>query len=160
MIRVASRLLIAAALSCAAVSASAKDYTLGALTIAQPWARATPGAIRTGAVYLTVSTQGGAPDRLVGAETPRAGKAGLHAQIMDGDIMRMRDVKAVEVNPGEPAVLKPGGLHIMLEQLNAPLREKDHFPLTLIFEKAGRIDVDVTVQSVGANDAGHDMHGM
>jgi copper(I)-binding protein len=160
MIRVASRLALVAVFSLIALSASAKDYKLGPLTIAQPWARATPGAIKTGAVYLTVTTQGDSPDRLIGAETPRAGKAGLHAQIMDGDVMRMRDVKAVEVNPGEPAVLKPGGLHIMLEQLAAPLREKDRFPLTLIFEKAGRIDVDVAVQSVGAMDAGRDMQGM
>ena len=160
MIRAASRLVFVAALSLCAVTASAKDYTLGPLTIAQPWARATPGNIKTGAVYLTVTTQSDAPDRLIGAETPRAGKAGLHAQIMDGDIMRMRDVKAVEINPGEPTVLKPGGLHIMLERLTAPLREKDRFPLTLIFEKVGRIDVEVAVEGVGATDAGHDAHGM
>jgi len=138
--------------------ATAHDYTLGDLKIDHPWSRATPGPIRTGAVYMTVTTDGTTPDRLIGAETPRAARAELHAHLMDGDVMRMRQVTAVEIHPGEPAVFKPGGLHLMLVGLTAPLREKERFPLTLIFEKAGRIDVEVVVQSPGARSDGHQNH--
>ena len=152
------RLVLAAAFSLAAISASAHDYKLGDLQIDHPWARATPGAITTGAAYLAVTATGTAPDRLIAAETPRAARAELHAHIMDGDVMRMRQVSAIEINPGEPAVLKPGGLHIMLIGLTAPLREKERVPLTLTFEKAGKIEVQIAVEAAGARDAGHDSH--
>ncbi|MFN4284314.1 MAG: copper chaperone PCu(A)C [Alphaproteobacteria bacterium] len=153
-----SRLVLAAAFSFAAVSASAHDYKLGDLQIDHPWARATPGAITTGAAYLSVTATGDAPDRLIAVETPRAARAELHTMMMDGDVMKMRQVSAIEVNPGEPTVLKPGGLHIMLIGLTAPLREKDRFPLTLTFEKAGKIEVEIAVEAAGARDAGHDSH--
>ncbi|HEU0071251.1 MAG TPA: copper chaperone PCu(A)C [Alphaproteobacteria bacterium] len=158
--RLISRFALLAALALAPLVASAHDYSVGALKIDHPWARATPGAITTGAVYLSVTATGDAPDRLIGAATPRAAKAELHTQIMDGDVMKMRTLSAIEINPGEPAVLKPGSLHIMLVGLTAPLREKDRFPLTLTFEKAGKVDVDVLVESAGARDAGHDGKGM
>lgn len=154
--RLAAIIWGAAALSAVAFAAAAHDYSIGDLKIDHPWARATPGAITTGAAYLTVTTQGQAPDRLIAAETPRAAKAELHTMMMDGDIMKMRQVSAVEINPGEPTLLKPGGLHIMLIGLKAPLREKDSFPMTLTFEKAGKLEVQVTVESAGARDAGHD----
>lgn len=154
------RLAVLVALALASVPAAAHDYSAGDLKIDHPWARATPGAITTGAVYLSVTATGSAPDRLVAAATPRAAKAELHTQMMDGDVMKMRALSAIEINPGEPAVLKPGSLHIMLVGLTAPLREKDRFPLTLTFEKAGKVDVDVLVESAGARDAGHDGKGM
>jgi copper(I)-binding protein len=153
-----TRFALAAAFSAVAVAASAHDYSLGDLKIDHPWARATPGAITTGAAYLSVTAQGQTPDRLVGAETPRAAKTELHTMMLDGDIMRMRQVSAIEINPGEPTLLKPGGLHIMLIGLKAPLREKDSFPMTLSFEKAGKIEVQVTVEAAGARDSGHDGH--
>ncbi len=155
-----TRLALAAAFSAVAFTSSAHDYNVGALKIDHPWARATPGAITTGAAYLTVTAQGQEPDRLIAVETPRAAKAELHTMILDGDIMKMRQVSAIEINPGEPTVLKPGGLHIMLVGLKAPLREKDRFPMTLTFEKAGKIEVQIAVESAGARDAGHDTHTM
>lgn len=163
--RLLPRLALIAALAVAPIVAPslnvrAHDYTAGALKIDHPWARATPGAITTGAVYLSVTATGDTPDRLIAASTPRAAKAELHTQIMDGDVMKMRALSAIEINPGEPAVLKPGSLHIMLVGLTAPLRQKDRFPLTLTFEKAGKIEVEVAVESAGARDAGHDGHAM
>lgn len=157
-----ARLVLLAALVAAPfgapIAANAHDYSAGDLKIDHPWARATPGAITTGAVYLSVTATGAAPDRLVAAATPRAAKAELHTQIMDGDVMKMRALSAIEINPGEPTMLKPGGMHIMLVGLTAPLREKDRFPLTLTFEKAGKVEVEVLVESAGARDAGHDAH--
>lgn len=151
-----TRLALAAAFSFAAFAASAHDYKVGELKIDHPWARATPGAIKTGAVYFSVTAQGDTPDRLIAVETPRAAKAEMHTQVMDGDVMKMRPVSAIEVNPGEPTVLKPGGLHIMLVGLTAPMREKERFPMTLTFEKAGKVEVQIAVEAVGARDAGHD----
>jgi copper(I)-binding protein len=157
MIPSAFRLFFAAAFALAAFSTapSAHDYSFGDLKIEHPWARATPGAITTGAAYLTVTATGETADRLIGGETPRAAKVELHTMMMDGDVMKMRQVSAIEINPGEPTVLRPGGLHIMLIGLKAPLREKDSFPLTLTFEKAGKVEVQVAVESVSARDAGH-----
>ena len=70
--------------------------------------------------------------------------------LMEGDVMRMRAVKAIEVNPGEPVTLKPGGLHVMLMGLKAQLKDGEQFPLTLTFEKAGSVAVDVAVEAAGA----------
>lgn len=153
-----TRFALAAAFSAVAFAASAHDYSVGDLKIDHPWARATPGAITTGAAYLAVTAQGQSPDRLIAAETPRAAKAELHTMMMDGDIMKMRQVSAVEINPGEPTLLRPGGLHIMLIGLKAPLREKDSFPMTLTFEKAGKVEVQIVVESAGARDSSHHDH--
>ncbi|MBL8658886.1 MAG: copper chaperone PCu(A)C [Rhodospirillales bacterium] len=142
-----SALALAAALSFAP-AAWAHEYKLGNLTIDHPWARASVAA--NGAAYMIIGTSADTPDQLVAATSPAAGKVELHTHIVEGDIMRMRPVKAIEINPGEPAVLKPGGLHVMLIGLKAPLKEGEKFPLTLTFEKAGTVTVDVIVQGAGA----------
>jgi|APTNR8051073442_1049403.scaffolds.fasta_scaffold04178_5 hypothetical protein len=129
------------------------DYKLGDLTIDHPWARASVGA--NGAAYMIISTSGNMPDQLVAAASPVAGKAELHTHIVEGDVMRMRPITAIEVNVGEPAVLKPGGLHVMLIGLKAPLKEGETFPLTLTFQKAGSVTVNVAVQSDRAGRSEH-----
>jgi len=126
--------------------ASAHDYKLGSLEIIHPWARASIGQGKTGAAYVVVSNEGSEPDRLIAASTDIAEKASLHTHIMADGVMKMRPVDAIEIAPGEPAVLEPGGLHIMLIGLKAPLVEGTSFPLTLTFEKAGSIEVEVKVQ--------------
>ena len=118
--------------------------------VEQAWARATAGQMRTGAAYLTLVNAGAQPDRLVGVSTPVAEKAELHTHVMDGDVMRMRAIAAIEVNPGEPSVLKPGGAHVMLLGLKAPLKAGDGFALTLVFEKAGRVETTVRIGAAGA----------
>jgi len=127
-------------------AAGAHDYRLGDLEIRHPWARASIGAAKAGAAYVVISNQGREPDRLVAVATVVAAKAALHLQQMKDGVMRMRPVAAIEIAPGEPAVLAPGGLHIMLMGLKAPLIAGTRFALTLIFEKAGSIDVQVEVQ--------------
>jgi copper(I)-binding protein len=148
MKHVLSALALAAALF-GGSAVCAQDYKLGPLTIDQPWARASAGAATTGAAYMAISTSGTAPDQLVGASTPVAEKAELHTHVMEGDVMRMRPVQAIDINVGEPAVLKPGGLHVMLLGLKAPLKEGEEFPLTLNFKQAGSVTVEVRVGTVG-----------
>lgn len=135
--------------------AVAADFTAGELRIEQPWARASATkAAKAGAAYLTVINLGVEPDRLIGATTPLAKKAGLHYVVIDQGVMKMLPVAAIEVSPGEPAVLRPGGLHIMLMGLQAPLVEGETFPLTLTFEKAGNVEVEVTIQGPAAIQPG------
>ena len=137
----------------------AQDFEAGDLRVDQPWARATPGRVPNGAVYMTLTNQGATVDRLVGASSPAAKHAGLHSHSMEGGVMKMRPVKAMEVVPGSPTVLAPGGLHIMLMGLTAPLKEGERFPVTLTFERAGSLDIEVTVEKLGAMKPGHGKHG-
>lgn len=152
-------LIIMAALG--ASGALAHDYTLGDLKIDHPWARASAGAAANGAAYMTITTTANTPDRLIKAASPVAGKVELHTHVVEGDIMRMRPVQAIDVNVGEPAVLKPGGLHVMLIGLSAPLKQGESFPLTLSFEKAGSVTVEVAVEAAdagGFHDQGAHRH--
>lgn len=137
--------------------AVAHEYKVGSLTIEHPWARASVAA--NGAAYMTISNSGSEPDQLVAAASPVAETVELHTHIMEGDVMKMRPVKAIDVNVGEPAVLKPGGLHIMLIGLKAPLKEGEKFPMTLTFTKAGTVEVSVVVEALGANAPAADHMG-
>jgi periplasmic copper chaperone A len=113
------------------------------------WARATAPGQTVGAAYATLTSP--APDRLVGAETPVAGRAELHTMTMEGTVMRMRPVgDGVALPAGQPIALAPGGLHLMLMDLRTPLRAGQNFPLTLRFEHAPPLTVTVPVEPIGA----------
>ena len=116
------------------------------------WARPTPGGSTNGAAFLTI-TDTGAPDRLTGVSTPIAERAELHETTMDGTVMKMRALDGVTLTPGAPVVLAPGGKHIMLLGLKAPLLAGDTFPLTLRFEHATQVTVTVTVEVAGSHPA-------
>jgi copper(I)-binding protein len=134
----------------AAPSAWAGHEKLGDLMIGDSWARATAKLAKSGAAYLTITNQGSELDLLVAVESPVAKKAELHTVVNEEGVMKMRPLKAVEIHPGEPAVLAPGGIHIMLMGLSAPLIEGTSFPLTLTFEKAGTLEIEVPVHGPGA----------
>lgn len=155
--------LIAAASALIVLPAAAHDYKLGTLTIDHPWARASAGNAKNGAAFMTIANTGTEPDRLLSATSSVAAKVELHTHMMDSDgVMKMRPVEAIELAPGEVTKLAPGGLHIMLMGLAAPLAEGTSFPATLRFEHAGEFTVDVAVEAVaamGMDDQGGD-HGM
>jgi len=130
------------------VVASAALAQTSQLEIANAWARATPGKAETGAAYLTI--QSPTADRLLSASSPVAKKAELHTMSMEGMVMKMRPLPGLDIPAGQPVTLKPGAEHIMLEGLNAPLREGQSFPLTLTFEKAGTRTVTVAIEKPGA----------
>ena len=134
--------------------AAAADYTLKDLRILHPYARATPPGARSGGIYLVVENRGKQPDRLVGAASPAARIVEIHEMKMEGNLMRMRPVAGVDVPAGGKATLAPGGYHVMLSELQAPLVAGTTVPLTLRFEKAGSIDVTVDVEAPGAGHAG------
>ena len=126
-----------------AAAAAAQDSPI---VVEQPWARAATTA--NGAAYLMLENRGTEPDRLVGVATAAARSAELHSSSVDAKgVASMRPVQAVELPPGGHAALAPGGLHIMLVGLTQPLKAGEHFPLTLTFEKAGAVTVDVPVEA-------------
>ena len=142
----------AACLLCAASGAAAQDYTLGSLTIGQPWARATPKGAPVAGGNLTITNKGPAPDRLIGGSVPFAGRFEVHEMTMEQGVMRMRPVgpSGLEIKPGETLALKPGGLHVMFLDLKQPLRAGERQKGTLVFEKAGTVAVEYTIQPIGA----------
>ncbi len=123
------------------------------IAIEHPWARATAGQSKNGAAYMTLSNLGDAPERLVKAESPAAATVEIHTHVNDNGIMRMRPVNAIEVSPGEPSVLQPGGLHIMLIGLKEPLLVGAKFPLTLTFESGKSATVQVNIRPANATAA-------
>ena len=157
----AAGLLLGAGLITSAFAQSS-DYKLGTIDIHAPWARAS--VTKTGAAYLELANHGSAPDKLIAASTPIAAKAELHENKMENGVMEMRPVDGIDIAPGGTATLKPGGYHLMLMGLKEPLKAGGHFPLTLTFAKAGKIDIQVPVEAVGAMQggsmSGHDMPGM
>jgi copper(I)-binding protein len=129
------------------IAAAAAAQT-GPVEITDAWARATPGKAENGAAYLTIVSP--VADRVTAVSTPVARKAEMHTMSMEGGVMRMRPLAGIDLRPGEPVTLKPGGVHIMLFGLAQPLQAGQSFPLTLSFEKAGSREVTVTVEKVGA----------
>lgn len=134
----------------AGFQASADGMKHDGIMVEQPWARATAGPAKAGAAYMTLINMGKEADRLVDVQSGLAARTEIHTHLMESGIMKMRRVDGVEVAPGTPATLQPGGLHIMFMGLKAPFKEGQKLPLTLVFEKAGRIDITFEVQGVGA----------
>ena len=140
----------AACLLCAVSGAAAQDYTLGSLTVGQPWARATPKGAPMAGGYLTITNKGTAPDRLVGGSVPFAGRFELHEMTVEQGVMRMRPLgQGLEIKPGQTVELKPGGLHVMFLDLKQPLRAGERQKGTLVFEKAGTVAVEYAVGPIG-----------
>ena len=139
-----------AALAFAATAVQAAEVKVGDLVILEAWARATP--VKTGAVYISVRNDGDAPDRLVGVATEAAQMAHLHETTNDNGVMQMRPVAGIDIPPHQTVTLKPGGTHIMLMGLSAPLKAGDSFPLTLSFAKAGKAAISVEVRPASAGE--------
>jgi len=150
---------VAAPLVCAAGAGHAADYRAGDLTIEQPWARATPAGATVGAAYLTILNHGRAPDRLLGASVDGAGHVALHTTLHEGGTMRMRMLEALDVPAAAATDLKPGGTHLMLMDLAAPLAEGGEVSATLHFARAGDVPVTVAVRGAGAQAGDHGGHG-
>lgn len=124
----------------------AQEFTLGNVTIAGPWSRAMPPNAPNGAAYFRVENRGGEPDRIVSARTDIAETVELHTHDMEGGMMKMRQVESIEVPAEGEVLLKPHGLHMMLFGLNQPLVDGERFDLTVVFEKAGELDLSVEIK--------------
>ena len=130
-------------------TAMANDYKAGALTISGPWSRATPKGAQTAVGYMTISNNGPTPDRLVGGSIDAAERFQLHAMTMDNGIAKMRDLSDIEIKPGQTIEFKPGGSHVMFVNLKHPLAKGEHINGTLVFEHAGKVQVEYSVEGIG-----------
>jgi copper(I)-binding protein len=142
----------AALLACLfAVPARADEVKAGDLVITQAWSRATPGGAKIGSGYLTIENKGSAPDRLIGGSADVAGKVQVHEMATTNGVMTMRPLdNGLTIEPGKTVKLAPGGYHLMLFDLKSPLKQGDKVPVTLEFEKAGKVKLSLDVQGVGA----------
>ena len=147
--------------------AQAQETKAGDLVISQPWSRATPGGAKVGGGYLVIENKGTTPDTLIGGTTAVASSVEVHEMAVTNGVMTMRQLKqGLPVEPGKSVTLKPGGYHLMLVGLKQPLKQGETVPVTLQFEKAGKVDLSFEVRAIGAgahggghdHDAGHD-HG-
>jgi periplasmic copper chaperone A len=144
-------LLIAALLGLVIATAHAGDYKVGLLTIADPWVRATPKGATTGAGYMTITNAGTTPDRLMSGSSDVAPKFEVHEMTMENGVAKMRLIKGgLEIKPGETVELKPGSFHVMFVGLKKPLTAGGHIKTTLVFEKAGTVNVEYDVRAMGA----------
>ena len=150
--------LLAIIVAFAANAAQAHEYELGPLKIEHPWARATPKGAAVAGGYLKITNTGKDADRLIGGSAAFAGRFEIHEMAMSDGVMQMRHLpKGLEIKPGETVELKPGSFHVMFMDLKQPL-VKDHKPRpkgTLVFEKAGTVEVEFAVEAVGGGPAEH-----
>jgi copper(I)-binding protein len=123
--------------------------TAGPLTLSNGWTRAA-GQGAQGVGFVTIRNTGSEADTLVAASSPAAGRVELHTSLREGDVMRMRPVENVPVPAGGSVTLAPGGLHMMMMGLTRPLVVGQVVPVTLRFERAGQVTVNMGVQSAGA----------
>ena len=156
------QVLLACVIALTGVSvARADDVKAGDLVISQAWSRATPGGAKIGAGYFTIENKGATADKLVSVSGDIAGKIDVHEMAMNNGVMTMRPLEqGLTIDPGKTVTLAPGGYHLMMMDLKKPLKQGDKLPLTLEFEKAGKVAVTLEVQAVGAKGPGGEGGGM
>lgn len=149
--RAAAALLTLSTAALLAGPAAAADYKVGSLDVTQPWARATPKGASTGAAYMTVTNSGSKTERLSCASSPAAATCQIHEMAMSDGVMKMRPVQGgLEIKPGQTVTLKPGGFHMMLEGLRAPLVPGDKVEATLTSSDGASVKVEFPIAAIGA----------
>jgi len=140
--------------------ASSRVYTLGSLKIERPWTRATPRSAPVAGGYLKITNNGAVADRLVGGSFDLAGKVEVHEMSDVGGMMRMRQLAAgLEIPAGQSVELRPGGYHLMFMDLKQGIVAGQNVKGALVFEKAGRIEVEFEAEAMGASQPAAGGHG-
>ena len=143
------RLLSCAALLLLSAQALAHGSSVGDVNIGHPFATPSVPGARSGAAYIAnLENSGKQPDRLLRASTPVAARVEMHEMTLDAQgVMRMRETSAIVLAPKSLIKMRPGmGTHLMLIDLKQPLKEGETFPMTMEFERAGKVEVKVVVQ--------------
>ncbi len=153
MSKLTRRLAYVAFMACLMVPAArAEDSNI---VVTQAWSRATPGGSKVAGGYLTIENKGPAPDRLLSASTDAAKKVEIHEMTVNDGVMTMRPVESgLPFAPGHTVKFAPGGHHLMIIGLTAPLVQGDKVQIALKFEKAGKIAVSFDVRAMGASAPG------
>lgn len=142
-----NKLLLLVALLSPATLTHAQDYQVGDVQVSAPWSMELPPNAPTAATYFVIHNTGKTPDRLLSVQTPVAENAQLHEHVHVNGLMKMQQVQSVDIAPGQDVVFAPMAYHVMLLDLKdrSKLVEGQQFPLTLHFEKAGDVTVQVEV---------------
>ena len=134
------------------------DIHVGPINISSPFSRATLPNAPVGGGFLTIENTGTEDDRLVSATSSIAKDTQIHEMAMEGDVMKMRHLgEGLVIPAGETVELAPGSLHIMFMGLNGAFVEGETVTVTLTFEKAGTVDVELPVLGAAAREAAHTM---
>ena len=138
---------------------ASRSYKAGSLVIEAPWARATPAGARVAGGYVKITNTGQQPDRLMGGSLPVAADMEIHEMTMSNGVAKMRKLEqGLEIKAGQSVELRPGGYHLMFTGLREGLKEKQTIKGTLVFERAGSVEVEYRVAPIGAQSGGHVHH--
>ena len=129
-------------------SLSAQSALVGPIKIENAYTRATVPGQQVAGGFMKIENKG-TTDQLVSASSPLAGEVQLHEMAMEGNVMKMRQVKDITVPAGGSIELKPGGLHLMFMNIKAPLAAGESVPVKLKFAKAGEVEVKMPVNAMG-----------
>jgi periplasmic copper chaperone A len=149
------KLLTVCLLMLLAAPAAAHEIKVGSLEIVHPWARATAGAAKTGAIYMRIENNGDTDDQLISMATDAAERVEMHTSSEENGVASMQKVDAIDLPAHSTIEFKPGKYHVMLIGVDPPLREYDTFKMTLVFAKAGEVEVEVYVEEAGAMEPDH-----
>ncbi len=141
-----SLLTLVVAVLCA-TTASGHEYQAGSIRIDHPWSRPAPSGMAMAVAYFTLENRGGTDDALISASTPVAARVEFHQTTLADGIARMRPLHEVIVGAGKTVKVAPGGIHLMLVQLNRALVAGTQVPLTLEFRDAGTVEVKLTIEN-------------
>lgn len=125
-----------------------KTVKTDAIKIENAYTRATAPGQQVAGGFMKIDNKGNAADQLLSASSPVAGEVQLHEMAMDGNVMRMRQVKDIPVPANGSVELKPGGLHLMFMNIKAPLAAGETVPVKLKFAKAGEVEVKMPVNAI------------
>lgn len=137
----------------------AHDYTAGNIQVVHPWSRPTPPSAKVGGGYVKLTNAGSEPDRLIAITSPIASRVEIHRSVVEHGVASMRPVGGVTIEPGATVSFEAEHLHFMFIEPNRQLRDGDRFPATLVFERAGRVDVEFIVQMRAFTPAAEDHSG-
>ncbi len=154
---VLAALFAVAPIAAVPIAAAAHEFVAGDLTIGHPYSYATAQSAAVAAGFLDVTNAGDEADRLIGASTPAAGRVEIHTMTMENDVMKMRKIEGLDVPAQGTLDLAPKGNHLMLLDVKRAFRQGDMIPLTLEFEKAGKVDVELKVEAPGTIPARHEV---
>jgi copper(I)-binding protein len=140
-----------------ATTAMANDYKVGSLEIMNPWSRATPKGASTAIGYMMIKNNGATPDRLIGGSIDFADGFQLHSMTMENGVAKMRELKGADIKPGQTIEFKPSGSHVMFVNLKHPLSKGEPVKGTLIFEQAGKVQIEYSIEGIGAQSGSQEM---
>jgi copper(I)-binding protein len=130
--------------------AAARSFALGEIEVVGPWARASLPATTDGGGFFTLTNKGTVPDRLIAATSPAAERVEIHAITVVGADLRMRQREGgLAISPGTTLILKPRGYHLLMTGLKTPLAPGSQASVTLTFENAGSLDIEMAIEAPG-----------